>query len=184
MDFVGSYQEPLADSQEISRECKGIAEDLSAQDRETHDDLETAFSRIREEAPLESQVECRMVIQGKCRALRPVIRDKAYRIGREALLNAFRHSKAGRVEVDLEYAPKQFRIAVRDNGKGITLESFRAGRGGHKGLSGMRDLAERMGAKLKLWSRVAAGTEVELSIPGHIAFASQTNVRRLGSAEV
>jgi signal transduction histidine kinase len=124
------------------------------------------------------------VIHGKCRALRPAIRDEAYRIGREALLNAFRHSKAGRVEVDLEYAPKQFRIAVRDNGKGITPESFRAERSGHKGLSEMRDLAERMGAKLKLLSRAAAGTEIELSIPGHIAFASQTNVRRLRSAHV
>jgi signal transduction histidine kinase len=181
MDFVGSYQVPVAHFLEISREREGIAQDLSTQDLPTTDDLETAFSRIREEAPLEAQVECRMVIQGKCRALRPAIRDEAYRIGREALLNAFRHSKAGLVEVDLEYAPKQFRIAVRDNGKGITPESFRAGRGGHTGLSGMRDLAERMGAKLKLLSRVAAGTEVELSIPGHIAFASQTNVRRLRS---
>ena len=179
MDFVGSFQEPVAHFQEISPEREGIGQDLSA--RPTHDDLETAFSRIREEAPVEAQVECRMVIRGKCRALRPAIRDEAYRIGREALVNAFRHSKAGLVEVDLEYAPKQFRIAVRDNGKGMTPESFRAGRGGHRGLSGMRDLAERMGAKLKLLSRVAAGTEVELSIPAHIAFASQTNVRRLRS---
>jgi signal transduction histidine kinase len=182
MDFVGSYQEPVAHFQEISCEREGAAQDPSAHDRSATDDLETAFSRIREEAPRGAQVECRMVIQGKCRALRPAIRDEAYRIGREALLNAFRHSKAGRVEVDVEYAPKQFRIAVRDNGKGITPDSFRVGCGGHRGLSGMRDLAERMGAKLKLLSRAAGGTEVELSIPGHIAFAPQTNIRRSRSA--
>jgi signal transduction histidine kinase len=184
MDFNGPYPAPIVHFQELPRASEGIAHDRPSPDRPIHDDLETAYSRIREEAPLEARVECRMVIQGKSRALRPLIRDEAYRIGREALLNAFRHSKAGRVEVDLEYAPRQFRIAVRDNGTGITAESFRAGRGGHKGLSGMRDLAERMGAKLKLLSRAAAGTEVELSIPGHIAFASQIHVRRLGSAQV
>src|SRR5580692_6474409 len=82
-------------------------------------------------------------------------------VSREALLNAFRHSEARRVEIDLEYAPRQLRIAVRDNGKGITPESLRSGVG-HRGLSGIRDVAERMGAKLKLSSRAEAGTEVEL----------------------
>jgi hypothetical protein len=48
----------------------------------------------------------------------------------------------------------------------------------------MKDLAEQIGAKLKLLSRVAAGTEIELSIPGHIAFVSRTNSRRRGWAYV
>jgi hypothetical protein len=60
MDFVGSYQEPVAHFQEISCEREGITQDLSTHDRPAHDNLETAFSRIREEAPLEAQVECRM----------------------------------------------------------------------------------------------------------------------------
>jgi signal transduction histidine kinase len=72
---------------------------------------------------------------------------------------------------------------VRDNGKGIAPELLRSGRG-HRGLSGIRDQAERMGAKLKLLSRAEAGTEVELSIPAHIAFVSQTNDRRLECAPV
>jgi nitrate/nitrite-specific signal transduction histidine kinase len=34
----------------------------------------------------------------------------------------------------------------------------------------MRERAERIGARLKVWSRDEAGTEVEMSIPGNIAF--------------
>jgi len=182
MDFDGLYQAsmgPIARSQELSRDCEGITPSSP-----TTEDLEIALSNIREELRLGVQVVFRMVIHGRSRALRPLILDKAYRIRREALLNAFCHSEASRVEVDFEYAPTRLRIAVRDNGKGITPELFRSGRCGHRGLSGMRDLAERMGAKLRLLSRVAAGTEVELSIPGHIAFASQTNARRFGRAHV
>jgi len=160
-------------------ELERITQDLPASD-----DLEVAFSRIRQEGPEGAQATFRIVREGRPRGLRPVIRQEAYRIGREAVLNAFRHSGASRVEVDLEYAPTRLRITVRDDGKGITPGLLGSGRGGHRGLSAMRDLAERMGAKLKLLSRVAAGTEIELSIPGRIAFASPTSVRRLGWASV
>jgi signal transduction histidine kinase len=154
------------------------------QEQPATEDLEVAFSRIQREDPTGARATFRIVREGRPRDLRPVIRQEAYRIGREAVLNAFRHSGASRVEVDLEYAPTRLRITVRDDGRGITPGLFGSGSGGHKGLSAMRDLAERMGAKLKLLSRVAAGTEVELCIPGRIAFASPTKVRRLGWAYV
>lgn len=136
------------------------------------DDLETAFSRLRQELCPEAHVDFRLLVQGKSRQLHPVVREEAYRIGREAVVNAFRHSEASRVEVDLEYASKRLRIAVRDNGKGIADGLLHPGPGGCRGLLVMRELAERMGAKLRLMSRSAAGTEVELSIPGHIGFAA------------
>jgi signal transduction histidine kinase len=93
-----------------------------------------------------------------------------YRIGREALVNAFRHSEAAEIEVEIEFAASELRVLVRDNGLGIDPEVLRAGREGHWGLSGMRERAEGMGARLKVWSRAGAGTEVELSVPGEIAF--------------
>jgi signal transduction histidine kinase len=180
MDYDGPNQTSMRPSVDLHKSSR---ED-HAHDLPTPDDLEVALSRIREELRSGAQVVFRMVVQGRSRALHPLIRDEAYLIGREALLNAFRHAEASRVEVDLEYAPTRLRIAVRDNGKGITPGLFRSGRGCYRGLTGMRDLAEQMGAKLCLLSRVAAGTEVELSIPGHLAFASQTNVHRLGWVHV
>ncbi len=34
----------------------------------------------------------------------------------------------------------------------------------------MRERAERIGARLKVWTRASAGTEVELIVPAQIAF--------------
>lgn len=103
-----------------------------------------------------------MTVEGSNQQLRPIIRDEVYRGGHEALLNAFRHSEATRIELEMQYNPKQLRIVVRDNGKGIDSDVVRQGREGHWGLSGMRERAQQIGGKLKVWSRVGAGTEVEV----------------------
>jgi len=47
-----------------------------------------------------------------------------------------------------------------------------SGRDGHWGLSGMRERAEKIGARFKLMSRPGIGTEVELRVPDHAAFES------------
>jgi hypothetical protein len=75
----------------------------------------------------------------------------------------------------LDCSASNLRILVRDNGCGIDPQVLRAGRDGHWGLLGMRERAEKVGAKLRVWSRLAAGTEVELTVPGHVAFQSYTS---------
>jgi hypothetical protein len=45
---------------------------------------------------------------------------------------------------------------VRDNGCGIKPELLRFGREGHWGLSGMREKAERIGAKFRVMSGASA----------------------------
>jgi signal transduction histidine kinase len=134
------------------------------------DDLEQAFTRIPAELPAENQIPFRVIVEGQPRPLHPIIRDEVYRIGREALVNAFRHSGAGSIEVELDYAAAHVRVLVRDNGCGIDPTVLASGRDGHWGLSGMRERAERIGARVKVWSRAAAGTEVELFVPGPVAF--------------
>jgi signal transduction histidine kinase len=145
-------------------------------------DLEQAFTRIPQEIGIEQTVDFRVIVDGKPQPLHPIIRDEVYRIGREALVNAFRHSSAKSIEIELEYVAKQLRIIVRDDGCGIDEKVLESGRDGHWGLSGMRGRADEIGAQLNLWSRVGSGTEVELSIPGHIAFqtgSSNPRLRRL-----
>jgi signal transduction histidine kinase len=123
------------------------------------------------------QIDFRVIVLGSARKLHPLIRDEVYHIGRELLVNAFRHSQASCIEVELEYGPKSFRIVVRDDGCGIDPEVLRARREGHWGLPGMRERAERVGARLRVWSRAAAGTEVALSVPNSIAFTRLTASR-------
>ncbi len=141
------------------------------------DDLETAFSRAGQEFGNEKIKECRVIVEGTPKQLHPIIRDEAYRIGREALANAFRHSSASKIEIELEYSTKHLRILVRDDGAGIDPEVLQSGRDGHWGLAGMRERAESIGARLKVWSRTNAGTEVELSIPSHVAFVTSPSDR-------
>jgi len=137
------------------------------------DDLGQAFSRIPQDLGIEAQIDFRVIVLGSARKLHPFIRDEVYHIGREALVNAFRHSRATCIEVELEYTAKRFRIVVRDNGCGIDPQVLHSGREGHWGLPGMRERAERVGGRLRVWSRAAAGTEVEMSVPSSIAFESR-----------
>jgi signal transduction histidine kinase len=138
--------------------------------KQSSQDLEQAFSQIRQEFPVQSQAGFRVIVEGTPRPLRPVIRDEVYLIGHEALSNAFRHSHASDVEVEIEYAPSHLRVFIRDNGAGIDPEVLRSGRDKHWGLPGMKERAERIGGNLKVFSRGGAGTEVELSVPGQTAF--------------
>lgn len=104
-------------------------------------------------------------VEGTPRELKPVLRDEVYRIAGEALRNAFRHAQAHRVELTIRYDDQQLIVRVRDDGKGIGPETPEAGRrAGHWGLQGMRERASKIGARMELWSRLEAGTELELKI--------------------
>jgi len=90
------------------------------------------------------------------------------------LLNAVSHSRAERIEFELDYADSGFRMRIWDNGCGIDPQVPRDGRDGHWGLAGMRERAARIGGILKISSSAADGTEVQLSIPGALAFQVAT----------
>jgi signal transduction histidine kinase len=136
-------------------------------------DLQRAFAGMAEELDIAHGVEYRVGVEGRDRPLQPWIRDEVYRIGREAIVNALRHSGASRIEVALEYGSRGLRVLVRDNGCGIDGQVRRLGSDDHWGLPGMRERADRIGAAFRVWSRVGSGTEVELSVPAGVAFASE-----------
>jgi signal transduction histidine kinase len=106
----------------------------------------------------------RVFVTGKPKALKPAIQEQIYLIGREALINALRHSKGTRIEVQVEYLSNKVRLIVRDNGSGIDPNVLRSGRNSHWGLLGMRERATGIGAQLSIRSRRGAGTEVELTV--------------------
>jgi signal transduction histidine kinase len=160
--FPKSFAEPHADVEEGS----------------ASEDLAVAFSRIRQEAIGAVPATFRVVLEGRPRVMDGTIRDQVYRVGRKALLNAFLHADATEVELNLEYAHNRLRMAIRDNGKGIDPDRFGTADPDYGSFSWMRLVAERMGAKFRLLSRVDAGTEVELSIPADIAFASRSAARQ------
>jgi signal transduction histidine kinase/ligand-binding sensor domain-containing protein len=118
-------------------------------------------------------VTFQVAVEGESRDLQPILRDEIYKIAAEALRNAFRHAEARRIEVEIRYGIEQFRLRVRDDGRGIDRAVLSGpGSGGHYGLVGLRERATLMGGKLEVWSEVDSGTEVELRLSARTAYAT------------
>lgn len=104
----------------------------------------------------------RLNIEGTPRPLRHDAAEEVFLIGREALLNALQHASAAAVDIELAYARRGLRLHIRDNGSGLPQQLP----DDRWGLVGMRERAERLGARLRLWSRPQIGTEIALFLPG------------------
>ncbi len=111
-----------------------------------------------------------LTVEGERRTLTPVIREETYRIALELLRNAFRHAKAHRIETEIRYDDDTLRLRIRDDGKGMDLKVLQGDSSGHWGLRGVRERAERIGAKLEVWSEAGAGAEFQLTVPAGIAY--------------
>ena len=133
-------------------------------------DLEQAFAHVQHQLALESTTRFRILVEGRPRQLKKYVLDEPYWIGREAIVNAYRHSGGQRIETEIEYATDRVRLVVRDDGCGIDSKLLQSGRHRHWGLPGMRERAERIHARIRVLSRVRCGTEIELSVPGCVAF--------------
>ena len=141
-----------------------------------NNDLALAISTLGQELGTDSANDrpvFRVALEGEARNLHPILRDEIYKIAAEALRNAFRHSQARQIEVEIRYDNEQFRLRVRDDGKGVDPAILsRQASEGHYGLPGMRERATLIGGKLVVWSEVDAGTEVELRVPASTAYAT------------
>lgn len=147
-DAVQGLRAAAMDHADLPHGLQALAEDLAAGQDDSH---APAF---------------RVSIEGRPRALDPLVRDDVYRIASEAMSNAFRHARATEIGVDVAYSPAALRVRVRDNGTGIDpVVRDRGGRAGHWGLTGMRERALALGGRLDVRSQDGAGTEVVLTIP-------------------
>ncbi len=155
--------EVLAEGRDRVRSLRGLTIPMGG--------LPVAFQNVAEESFPGSQATFKTVVEGSVLELHPLVREEVYCIGREAIINALTHSECFHVEVEITYDPKQFRLRVRDDGRGMDPKILtEGGRENHYGLQGMRERAHKIGAELKLWSRPKTGTEIELLIPGVTAY--------------
>jgi signal transduction histidine kinase/ligand-binding sensor domain-containing protein len=136
-------------------------------------DVARAIRTMGEELSSEGTATFELVVEGEAREMHPIVRDEVYRITREALRNAFSHARASHIEAEITYG-ELFRLRIRDDGEGIGQEILEKGRTGHYGLAGMRERAAEIGAKLEIWSGAGSGTEIDLSIPGSIAYGKRS----------
>jgi signal transduction histidine kinase/ligand-binding sensor domain-containing protein len=146
-------------------------------------DLAQAISALGEQLSTDRvgqhSPDLRVHVEGAPREIVPLLRDDVYRIASEALRNGFQHSHARQIEVEIRYNQRQFRLRVRDDGKGIDRTILDGdGQQGHYGLPGMHERAKLTGGKLEVWSELDSGTEIELTIPGSVAYAGPPVRRR------
>jgi len=146
-------------------------------------DLSQALSKVAQEFVDSSLATFRVVAEGDVRSLHPLVRDEVYRIGREAIINAFLHAKSRNVELEITYSPKELGIRIQDDGRGIDPEVLKSGgRASHWGLRGMKERASKIRSLLEIRSRVDGGTEIELIVPGSIAYDGKSNRPNLTSS--
>ena len=133
--------------------------------------LPEALAAFGQEKNEEGVFGFKVVVEGTSRDLVSVIREEIYFIGREALLNAFMHSRGTSVELDIRFDDSGVRLRIRDDGIGMNADALRQkGAAGHWGLSGMHERAENIGAQLSVWNRPGSGCEVELKVPASLAY--------------
>lgn len=116
-------------------------------------------------AASESNVRFALSVIGSPRPCPARVEEHLLRIGREAVTNAVRHSRAGHVRMDLEYGASLLRLRVTDDGCGFDPSRAFVERGGHYGLLSMKERAEDVGGSLKVERAAGRGTSVEAIVP-------------------
>jgi signal transduction histidine kinase len=155
--------------QQLARESLREARERVWDMRETElggDDLLAALEAIARERTSGTGIEVSVVSAGQRRRLTRSLEEAAFRIGREAVVNAVRHAEAHRVEIHLDFGPTLLRLEIHDDGRGFTpADAESARRNGHFGLSGMHQRAAHLGGRCEVRPRPGGGSVVVLELP-------------------
>jgi len=112
-----------------------------------------------------SGVDVAVDVSGPQAALPQDFEQHLLRIAQEAVTNVLKHASASRVAVKLHTEARKIYLRIVDNGHGFEQRDVFSSGGGHFGLIGMRERAERLGGELHLMSHPGHGTEVEVTVP-------------------
>ena len=93
------------------------------------------------------------------------IEQNVLRIAQEAVSNVVKHAGASTVRIELWREERSVRLRVEDDGRGFEPPVTLSVAGGHFGILGMRERAEKLRAQFLLESSPGAGTQVEVTIP-------------------
>jgi signal transduction histidine kinase len=127
-------------------------------------DLAGALNGILRQMADGTEIQTECLVSGRPRRLAPMLENNILRIGQEAISNAVRHSHATRIEVELVFDEKDFRLVVKDDGAGFDPVKPPVGDGGF-GLVGMRERAAHIKSQLEIRAAAPQGTEIVLHLP-------------------
>jgi two-component system sensor histidine kinase DegS len=104
---------------------------------------------------------------GSVRRFNPDTELVLFRIVQEALRNVWKHSKASRAWISVEFDEDKATFVIQDNGKGFELPKNIGDFAGVSklGLVGMQERVQLIGGKLTLQSEPGKGTTVTIEVP-------------------
>lgn len=153
-EIVKAVQQALSWARNLARGMHPVsldAEGLAAALRELAASVKSVF-----------HVSCRLRTRGKLCEFDSTVAIHLYRIAQEAATNAVKHGRAKKIGISLVAASGRVKLAVADDGVGITDSHQRQG----MGIPVMYQRARVIGAELTIERRKRGGTVVNCSLRG------------------
>lgn len=120
--------------------------------------LAAALEWLAAEFTQATGVPCRLQVDTAADGLAADTATQVFRLVQESLTNVRRHAGAAQVDLALQRADGQWRLAITDDGAGFDPTADRSGHG----LLGMEERARLLGGTLDIDSRPGGGTTVRL----------------------
>jgi signal transduction histidine kinase len=112
-----------------------------------------------------SGVEVAVEVVGEVGELPPETDQHLLRIAQEAVHNAIKHAAARHIAIRMHTGDGKLRLQIEDDGRGFDPDGIFTTTGGHFGVIGMRERAQRIHGELRLTSQPGRGTQVEVTVP-------------------
>lgn len=130
-----------------------------------HGGLSAALEDLAGQISRHTRVKCICLCDESISIADTTVAVHLYRIAQEAINNAIRHGKAGMIELSLVTDGTGIRLAIRDNGIGISNGALR---GAGMGIRTMKYRANAIGANLHILPAPGQGTIVSCALaPAH-----------------
>jgi len=117
---------------------------------------------IEERSGIEVECSCRIPEDLDCPE---TIRVAAFRVAKEAVNNALRHSKCAKIGITLTIAAEDLNLEVKDDGQGFDTAAGPRKDGGSFGIIGMRERCRALGGEFHVTSSPGRGAAVRASFP-------------------
>ena len=128
-----------------------------------HLGLPTALQWYMDETCRANKLDCHVSVSPNLERLPSDVEIALYRVVQESVMNAVRHAKATRIELDMQREEGGLRLRIRDDGIGI--RDLQDARRGTHGLTGMHQRMRAINGSFDIASSGGKGTRIEIFVP-------------------
>jgi two-component system, NarL family, sensor histidine kinase DegS len=124
--------------------------------------LEPALKSLVSQVARESQMDIRLVIDGKAKELAPQFELTIFRLVQEGLNNIRQHARAAKAVIGLHFRDDSLGLSIEDDGEGFRIPDHlhTLTKKGKLGLVGMRERVEYLGGTFAIDSKRGEGTTI------------------------